>query len=805
MISVTINGKSLEVRENLTVLQAAEHAGIIIPTLCYHKDLTPFGGCRMCVVEIQGSRLPATSCTMPVTRGMIVQTETPKLIRYRRFILESLLSKYYDAGYTRSNGRAGLSLDTQFAHWANFYGIDVQSSMSKTPFYKVDSDPNPFIWVDMNKCIQCTRCIRACAEIQGRFVWGLAYRGYTSRILPGSDKTMLQSRCESCGACVAYCPTGALDNKMSVSLGHPDKLITTTCAYCGVGCQLDLNVKEDVPGGRVFRVTSNPKAPINGMHLCVKGRYGYDFIHSPKRLEKPRLRKYLIDGTPRPSRRGPWVEVDWDTALNVTANMLREAVGRYGPEKIGLLASGKLLNEENYLASKLARQVIGTNNIDVCAHLYHFSIVDGLDNSLGIWAQTNSMDDVTDYARAMLIIGSNTTEEHPVFGAKIRQAVLRRECKLVVAHPDFINMSEYAALRLVHQLGSDSTLINGLIHIILEKGWENHAFVESHSEGFAEFKKAVEQYKPDVVSRITGVPIETLFHAVEILAHNRPMAVIWGVDLARHKSCRSTVISLANLQLLLGNLGFPGGGLIPLRAQNNLQGACDMGVIPNMYPGYQPVEDTKIRRKFEVAWGTELPMREGMAAREMIDAAEKGDLKALYILGEDVVSGAPNSQHVRRSLQNCELVILQEYLPSETSFYADIILPGTSFAEKTGTFTNTERRIQMVHEAIDLQCGSSPDWSIIKELAWRIKPDIITASHRFSGWDYEDTSQIMAEIAALTPPYGGVSHARLELVSRLQWPVDTIDHPGTPILLNEHFKSARFIPIQPDVAGEPAL
>ena len=797
MISLTINGQTLEVPANSTVLEAAERAGVIIPTLCHHKDLTPYGGCRLCVVEVQGARLPTTSCTMPVSRGMVVQTESPNLTRYRRAILELLLFNYYDASYTRSNGSVGLAQDTQFVYWANYYGIDVKSSMAKKPSCPVDSDPNPFVWVDMNKCILCTRCVRACAEIQGRFVWAQANRGYTTRIVAGADTTMLQARCESCGACVAYCPTGALDNKMSVSLGQPDKLVSTTCSYCGVGCQLNLNVKEDVPGGRILRVTSNPQAPINGMHLCLKGRYGYAFIHASNRLLRPRLRKYLLDGTPRPKNRGPWVEVDWDTALKITADGLRERGEKYGPDSIGLLTSGKSLNEENFLMNKLGRQVLSTNNIDCCSHVYHSSTVDGLVACFGLGVQSNSLDDVVNFSRSALIIGSNTTEQHPVFGAKIRQAVLRWGLKLVVAHPDFINMSEYAALRIVHKPGTDVALINGLMHIILKKGWENQKFILRRTEGFKEFKTAIEPYTPAYVAEITGVPVETLYQAAEILATNDPMAVIWGVDLVQQPAARQAVMSLANLQMLLGNLGVPGGGVIPLRSQNNSLGACDMGGLPDFLPGYQPVDSPEARLKFEKAWGAMLPGKAGLSASEMIAAAGEGKLKALFILGEDLVASAPDSPQLRRSLQACDLVILEEIFLSETSHYADVLLPGVSFAEKSGTFTNTERRIQLVNQAIQPLGEARPDWQILVELAQRISSSSAMRDGRYAKWDYNSTSQIMDEIAELTPIYAGVSHLRLEQVDRLQWPVESQEHAGTSILYGDGFPNGRgkFIPV----------
>jgi predicted molibdopterin-dependent oxidoreductase YjgC len=374
MINITINGENIEVPEGTTVLRAAEKNGITIPTLCDHPDLTPYGGCRLCVVSVKGARTPMTACTLQASEGMVIETETHELIQSRQTILELLLSNYYDSQLAQvsNNGNQEKSSgngETELMHWVKFYGIDPIKASAKKPWHKVNSDPNPFIYVDLNKCIACTRCVRACAEVQGRFVWSMAERGYETHPVAGANTNMIDARCESCGACAAFCPTGALEHKMSIGLDLPDRLVTTTCTYCGVGCQFDINVKDDANGGEILRVTSNPKAPVNGMALCVKGRYGYDFVHHPERLKKPKVRKYLLDGTPRPDGRGEWVEVEWDVALDITARKLMEARDTYGPDSIGFLCSAKCLNEENYLMNKLARQVIGTNNIDHCARL----------------------------------------------------------------------------------------------------------------------------------------------------------------------------------------------------------------------------------------------------------------------------------------------------------------------------------------------------------------------------------------------------------------------------------------------------
>jgi formate dehydrogenase alpha subunit len=425
--------------------------------------------------------------------------------------------------------------------------------------------------------------------------------------------------------------------------------------------------------------------------------------------------------------------------------------------------------------------------------------VAGLATSFGSGAMSNSMDDVVENASAIFIIGSNTTEQHPVFGAMIRQAVLRRGVKLVVADPRRIDITEFATLHLRQRPGTDIPLLNGLMYIILEKGWEDREFIENRTEGFEEFKATIEQYPPDKVSQITGVPVEKLYQAAEILACEKPMAVCWAMGITQHIVGVRNVMDLANLQMLTGNMGIPGGGVNPLRGQNNVQGACDMGGLPNVYPGYQNVTSAEARQKFEAAWGVSLPDQVGMTVTEMIPAAGEGKVKALYILGEDPVTSDPDSAHIRHCLDTCEFIVLQEIFPSETSAFADVLLPGVSFAEKTGTFTNTERRVQMVRQAIDPIGEARPDWQITAGLARRI----LAAGGRtvqpapYAGWDYSSTAEILAEAAALTPSYAGISHARLERGERLQWPVPSPDHPGTPILHVGKFTrgKGRFMPI----------
>lgn len=787
-MNLTIDDRRIEAHEGQTVLEVARTHGIEIPSLCHHPDLRPVGSCRLCVVEVGPHGQLATACTLNVREGLEVRTETPAIVETRRAILELLLQDYADAGYAAGDRDA-----TEFERWLKRYSVRPSDVTARQVRYSINSDPNPVLWADWNKCILCTRCVRACAELQGRFVWGVSDRGHRSRIVAGADTDLLGARCESCGTCVAYCPTGALDDKPSVGRGKPERLVTTTCAYCGVGCQLDLNVR----AGKIIRVTSRPGSPVNGLQLCVKGRYGYDFVHHPDRLTGPLVRQYLLEGRERHgSSRDDWMPVDWETALNLVAEKLVAIKRESGSRAIGVLSSAKCTNEENYLMQKLARQVLGTHNIDHCARLCHSSTVAGLAACFGSGAMSNTMRDIAQCANAIFIIGSNTTEQHPVFGTQLRQAVLQRGAQLVVADPRRIDITEFATLHLRHRPGTDVALLNGLMQIVLAHGWQDRAFIAERCEGWEAFHEAVQAYTPQRVAEITGVPVEQLERAAAILALNRPMAAIWSMGITQHTSGVLNVLALGNLQMLLGNMGVPGGGVNPLRGQNNVQGACDVGVLPNLLPGYQRVTDASVRARFAAAWQLEsagwsaarpptfrLDEHPGSTVTEMIEQAGSGQIRGLYILGENPAMTDPDVNHARQCLEACELVILQEIFPSETAALADILLPGVSWAEKSGTTTNTDRRIQLVRQALPPCEDARPDWSITSELARRV----LAREGRVSigpqaGWNYAAPADVMEEIAALTPAYGGVRYERLERGETLHWPVPSADQPGTPIL-----------------------
>ena len=786
-MNVTINGQTFECRPGQTILDVARENGIEIPTLCEHPDLSLDGSCRICMVDVEGRSEPVASCLQPATDGMRVQTENAQLTSTRTSALHLLLSQYNEA--CPDGARVGP--ETEFEHWVHRYGLDIPTAPEESGRFPVDADPNPVIRVDLNKCILCTRCIRACDEVQGRFVWDLANRGNETKLIAGTDTTMLDARCESCGACVAYCPTGALEDRRAFGVDAPDTVVQSVCTYCGVGCGIDLHVTDN----QITRVTGN--GPVNGKHLCVKGRYGYDFVHHEDRLTKPMVREHILRGEEREpgAARGEWVEVDWDTALSAVTKQFIRARDESGPDSVGFLSSAKCTNEENYLVQKIARQIIGTHNIDHCARLCHSSSVAALQASVGSGAMSNTMDDLAEEAAAYFVIGANVTEQHPVFGSRLRQAVLQRGAKLVVADPRRIDITEFATVHLRQKPGTDTALMNGLMHIILANDWHDLEFITQRTEGFADLKQTLEEYTPDVVAEITGVPAEKLHEAAEILGTSKPAAAIWGMGITQHIYGVINALSLVNLQMLTGNVGVPGGGLNPLRGQNNVQGACDMGALPDVYPGYQKVIHDEVREKFARAWELSPPMtpladHPGLTVTEMIEGVGNRSLRALFVLAENPLMSDPDINHVRECMDAAEFVVVQEIFPSETSHYADVLLPGVSWAEKQGTFANTDRLIQMIRPAVELQEDVRPDWQILAELGQRMLAedghDVVGAQ---AGWNYQHPSDIMDEIAALTPSHAGISYQRIEAGEQLRWPVPTPDHPGTPIMHIGQFTS----------------
>jgi formate dehydrogenase alpha subunit len=770
-IKLVIDGKEVETRAGATVLEAAREADIYIPTLCYDPDLKPYGACRLCVVQIEGMRGLPTSCTTPVTEGMVVHTETEAVMRSRRLTMELIMANHHGDCLTCAKNQ-----DCELQRVARYLDIDQEhfDRLRKgTQILPIDRS-HPAFERDLNKCILCGRCVRACHEIAGVGAIGLAFRGYDAKVATCGDKPILQSICESCGECLAHCPTGALTPKNEKKATREVK---TVCPYCGVGCSLYLGVR----GNEIVSVRGDHESPVNRGGLCVKGRFGFDFVNHPERLTMPMIRNKgrgkdtKVNGNFREVFR----EASWDEALDLVADKLSKVREKHGADSIGILSSAKFTNEENYLVQKFARAVIGTNNVDHCARLCHASTVVGAIAAFGDGAMSNS---IADFAKAdlLFIIGSNTTDCHPIIGRVVRQGVKVGGTKLIVADPRRIDLSSLADIHLPHKPGSDVALLNTMMNVIISEGLHDSKFVEERTEGFEELAETVKKYTPEMAEGITGVPRGDIIEAARLFAGAEKAAILYGMGITQHTTGTDNVKSVANLLMLTGNMGREGTGFSPLRGQNNVQGACDMGALPNVYPGYQKVDNPDVKLKFEEAWDCSLSDKPGLPVTEMMEAIHQGKIKAMYVVGENPLMSEPSLEHARQAMEHLEFLVVQDIFPTDTAFMADVILPAAAFAEKNGTFTNTERRVQRLRKAIDPPGEARPDWQIIAALAGKM-------GYPF---DYHSTEEIMEEIASLAPIYGGIHHDRLDGYG-LQWPCRDRSHEGTPILHRGQFTRGR--------------
>jgi len=760
MVKITIDGKELEVPAGITVLEAARRAGIHIPTLCADDQLEPYGGCRLCVVEIEKMRGLPPSCATYVQDGMVVRTNTEEIQRVRKLVVELLLSDHPQDCLT-----CPKNLHCELQKLAEEMGIR-ERRLRQLTRESIYDDSNAFFFRDMQKCVLCAKCVRACKEINGTSAIEITRRGFDSLIQPFGDVPLAESICESCGECVERCPTGALSIKKQE---WPEKEVPTICPYCGTGCGLLLGVKD----GKVVSVRGDKNNPTNSGQLCVKGRFGsFEFVNHPERLKKPLIKK-----------NGKFEEVSWKEALDYVASKLKPYIGT---DQVACLSSAKCTNEENYLMQKFARAVLKTNNVDHCARLCHASTVAGLAATFGSGAMTNSIDELRD-TELILLTGSNTSENHPVIAYRIREAV-RRGARLIIFDPRKIPLVRDAWLWCRQKPGTDVAWINGLMHIIIKEGLEDKKFIEERTEGFEELKNLVEAYTPERVEKITGIPKEKLYQSARAYARAERASIVYSMGITQHTTGTDNVKSLANLAMLCGHIGKPGTGVNPLRGQNNVQGACDLGALPNVFSGYQRVDNDELRTKFEQAWGVELPSQPGLTVVEMMNSAIDGKIKAMYIMGENPMISDPDLNHVKEALEKLEFLVVQDIFLTETAQLADVVLPGACFAEKTGTFTNTERRVQLLHQAIDPPGEARQDWEIICELAGRLGYQM----------GYASPSAIMEEIRQLTPQYGGISYRRLEQGEQLHWPCPNQDHPGTKILHQGKFTrgKGKFFPVE---------
>jgi len=782
-IRLTIDGREVKAKPGMTVLEAAQSADIYIPTLCADPDLKPYGGCRLCIVEIEKLRGFPTSCTTPVTEGMVVKTNTDAVNEVRRTVVELLLSDHpSECLICHRRERCGpfdiclrnVAVTERCVTCAKNEHCELQDivdylEITELPFkhtersYPVDTS-NPFFYRDLAKCVLCGKCVRVCDEVLGVGAVAVINRGFGSKVATFGDKPIIDSNCVSCGECVARCPVGALMPKVTE---RPTREVATTCTYCGVGCGLYLGVRD----GKVMSVRGKREDTVNNGFLCVKGRFGFDFIHHQDRLKYPLIKK-----------NGKFVEASWDEALELVATKL----GGYKPDELAVISSAKCTNEDNYVAQKFARAVLKTNNVDHCARLCHAPSVAGLVQSFGSGAMTNSFGEFGD-AGCIFAIGTNTTEAHPIIALELKRAV-DNGARLIVANPREIDLVRWSHLWLQHNPGSDVALLMGMMRVIVDEGLLDQDFIDKRCENFDAFKVSLQNFDLNSVARITGVPKDKIAEAARIYATEKPSAILYAMGITQHSHGTDNVIATANLAMLTGNIGKPASGVNPLRGQNNVQGACDMGALPNVYPGYQAVTDAKVKSKFEAAWGGSLSPSVGMPITEIVEAAYKGKIKAMYLIGENPLLSEPDITHAEEALNKLEFLVVQDIFLSETAELADVILPGVSFAEKDGTFTNTERRVQRVRKAVEPIGKSRADWEITCQVGKKMGS---------SGFDFKNASQIMDEIASLTPSYGGIGYRRLEK-SGLQWPCPTQEHSGTPILHTQQFTRGKgqFIPLE---------
>lgn len=760
-VTLTINGQTISVPKGTTILEAASRLSISIPTLCHLKQLAPDGSCRLCVVEV-GARL-VTACSTRAAEGMEVFTESPAVVSARRFVLELLLARHDQNCF--SCGKNGQCKLQEYCY--RYEVVD-------TPFPKelptgAADESSRFFRIDPAKCVSCRRCVRVCAQLQGRDILAQVNRGEHTEMAVSFHLPIDQTACESCGNCMSNCPTGAITPKTGERY-QPWEVgrVRTVCSYCGVGCSLTLLTKNN----RVVGVDKAEGGQNDGLN-CVKGKFAYHFVNHPARLKKPLIRKD-----------GELVEVSWEEALELVAHKIQTVKETRGPGAIAGLSSARATNEDNFAFMKLVRGAIGTNHLDHCARLCHSSTVAGLAITLGSGAMTNSIAEIMEND-CIFLIGANPTEAHPVIGSLLRKAKAKG-AKLIVADPRETDLAGRADLFLQVRPGTNVALVNGMMSVILSEGLEDRDYIDRRTESFDTLQELVALYPPELSAELCGIDVELLKQAARLYASSPKAAIYYTLGVTEHTTGTDGVMTLSNLALLCGNIGKRGGGINPLRGQNNVQGACDMGCLPDKLSGYQRVIATKDREKFEQAWDCTIPDTPGLTVSEILNHVDTGKIEVLYIMGENPMLAEPDTNHTEKALKNCGFLVVQDLFLTETAELADVVLPACSFAEKDGTFTNTGRCVQRVRKAVDPVGESKPDYEIFALLMEKL------------GFHNESRTgaDFLREIAALTPSYGGISFERLEQ-GGLCWPCPTADHPGTPTLHLERFacgERAKFMP-----------
>ncbi len=817
MGTITIDDRQLVFADKATVLETALAAGIDIPRLCYHPELKPSGGCRMCLVEIEGRPNPAPSCGLACADGMVVRTQSDQLARLRHDIIDLFVSEHpLNCVTCDKNGACDLQ---KYAYEYDVQATSFPFEVARTQYH----DDNPFFVRDYQYCILCGKCVRVCDEVVGMNAIDYAGRGFASHIATPFDGIMVDSSCVFCSSCVQVCPTAALLPTVRLHQGREWEFTPkrTLCSYCGVGCGIEFVMKRD----EIVYARGYADAPVNGEFLCVKGRSGWDFVSSPDRLTTPLIRRDLayrlgLTDTPwevpttsplkRRNTTDDFIPVSWETAIAVAADRLADVVAAHGPDAVAGLASARCTNEENYLFQKFLRAGIGTNNIDHCARLCHASTVTGLGMAFGSGAMTNPIGDLR-HADCILITGSNTSESHPVISYEVVRAV-KHGASLVVIDPRRITMVDHATLWLQPTPGTDIYVFLAMAHVILREGWADRNFIDARTEGFEAFAAGLEEYTPEAAALRSGVPAEQIERAARLYALGERTSVLgeapahaadaprgrssilYAMGITQRTNGTELVLMLADLAMMCGHIGKPSTGVNPLRGQGNVQGACDLGALPNVLPGYQLVTDDAKRAAVADSWGVaELPPTPGLTVVEMMHAAVAGKVAAMYIMGENPMLSDPNITHVEEALRSLDLLVVQDIFLSESAQLAHIVLPAAAALEKDGSFTNTERRVQLLTPIVSAPGQALTDWEIIGRLAEQFVATLDEKLGRRSSpvrWRFESSAALMDEVAQVTPIYGGVHHARLA-GDGLIWPCPTPDHPGTPILHTQSFSRGR--------------
>ena len=742
MIRVTVNGTAVESQPGCSVLDMLRRNGIDLPTLCHDPRLSPAGVCRLCLVKIEGFIRGMPACATPVVDGMVIETHTPELEKFRRSVLKLLLDN-------RPNTAVVSGSDTELQRLARQYGLG--SKLNDHPLPEAD-DRHPYIAVDLSRCILCSRCVRICDELQGQFVWKMGGRGNQS-YLTHEGTSLLSSPCVSCGACVDTCPTGALSDKSVLTDGIPERWTRTVCPYCGTGCEMDVGTR----GNRIVQIKPAIDSAVSKGHLCVKGRYAFGYVHAPDRALAPMLRE----------QRAEWRQVSWEEAIAFAANKLADTVKQYGPDSVGVLGSARATNEEAYLTQKFARVAIGTNNVDCCARVCHAPSAAALGKMLGAGAATNSFDDI-EQARTILLWGCNPTENHPVVGARIKQAVLRG-ANLIVVDPRVTEIARYATIHLQLKVGTDVALANAFAATIVHNDLTDAEFIQKHVVGYPEFSRFVAAQPIADASSITGISWQQVESAARLYANKKPAICFHGLGITEHTQGSEGVQCLVNLALLTGNIGCPGAGVNPLRGQNNVQGAAHMGCDPQRLTGYLPIQSAA--SNFQPIWSAPIPDTPGQNLPEMIRAAESGDLRALYAIGYDILLTNPNLNATLRALKKLQLVIIQDLFLNETAKQVGtVFFPACSSFEKGGTFMNAERRVQRIRPALEPLGASLPDWRITCKLA--------AALGCRNSFQYGSEEDVWNEIRKVWPAGKGMTYSRLDKAG-LQWPCHDEAQAGT--------------------------